>query len=136
MKDSEARGAAEAAFFAGWRAEQMTAGIKETRGCQETPSSSSTLEAKKACVARDEKPRDHRDDLRKRNSRHAACGKICHWCGRTACKKRRRPLTRQTDVKDKRATRNYPVLWIGTSTSRWDMDAGGNLTIDDVSTAM
>ena len=39
--------------------------------------------------ARDDKPRDHRDDPRKRNSLCAVCGKIGHW---------RRALTRGTDA--------------------------------------
>ena len=49
-------------------------------------------------------------------------------------------MTKSTDTPDRRkgdktASRNCPVYWIGTSTSRWEMDAGDkkvNPTNDDV----
>ena len=73
-EDSEVRSAAEAAFFAGWRAKQKTADIWKTRGVQELSSSSNipSSSGKGACVARDDRPRDHRDRSRKRNSWRAA----------------------------------------------------------------
>ena len=48
---------------------------------------------KKAGAARDDRPRDHRDDPPKRKSWRAACGKISHWRGDSACEK-----TKSTDT--------------------------------------
>ena len=60
----EVRSAAEVAFFDGWRGEQQTVDIRKARCVQELPSNTNanSCGGKETGVARDDRPRDHRDD--------------------------------------------------------------------------
>ena len=121
---SEVRSAAETAFFAGWCAKQKTADIRKARGFQDMSLSPTTnAGGEGADVAGDDRPRDHRDDPRLRNSRFVACGNI-GLVTDSVCQKAKSTDTRVRRNGDQTATRKYPVHWSGTSTSQWEMDAG------------
>ena len=102
----------------------MAADIRKARGFQETSLTPRTNSGEKGnSSARNDRPRDYRDDSRKRRCQGVVCVKIGRWRGDTAREKTKKSDTLDRLKTDKTVTCKPSVHCIGNSPSRWEMDA-------------